>query len=133
MLAFPIEHLMNEQKCYEFLKGVLHPEGLRCPRGHSLLEDQVPHNRERAPVMDYKCRQCQKVFNIFTNTVLHNITFDCCEIVLLLRGIVQDEPTTQIALELGRDYNDLLQWRQRIQEQGLADRVAAELSNETEK
>lgn len=34
MLPFPIEYLMDEQKCYEFLKKVLHPDRLRCPEGH---------------------------------------------------------------------------------------------------
>jgi len=70
------------------------------------------------------------VFNIFTNTVLSNNSFSCCEIVLLLRSIVQGDPTPQIAQELGRNYGNLLKWRHRLQAQGLANRLAAELSNE---
>lgn len=130
MLPFSIDDLMDEQKCYEFLKDVLQPEGLRCPEGHALPEDQAPHNRERAPIMDYKCRQCGRVFNIFTGTILSGISFSSCEIVLMLRGIVQGDPTTHIAQELGRDYSNLLKWRHRIQEQGLANRLAIELSDE---
>jgi transposase len=130
MLPFPIEDLMDEDKCYEFLKEVLHPEGLTCPEGHPLPPEQAPHNRTRAPIVSYRCRQCGRVYNIFSETVLSNISFSSCEIVLLLRGIVQGDPTTQLAQELGRDYSNLLQWRHRLQKQGLANRIALELADE---
>ena len=129
MLPFPIEDLMDEQKCYEFLKEVLHPDGLPCPAGHPLPPDQAPHDRSRAPMVNYRCRQCGRVFNIFTNTVLSNISFSSCEIVLLLRGIMQGVPTKQIATELERDYSNLLMWRHRIQEQGLTNRLAVQLDD----
>ena len=130
MLPFPIDELMDEQKCYEFLKEVLHPDGLSCPAGHPLPPEQAPHDRTREPIMNYRCRACGRVFNLFTDTVLSNISFTCCEIVLLLRGIVQGDPTTHIAQELGRDYGNLLQWRHRIQAQGLSNRLAAQLSDD---
>jgi transposase-like protein len=67
MMAFPLTELMDEQACYEFLVRVLHPKGLRCPAGHRVAVGQAPHMRDRAPVVDYRCRQCGKVFNVFTN------------------------------------------------------------------
>ncbi len=130
MLPFPIEDLMDEQKCYDYLKEVLHPDGLSCPSGHPLPPEQAPHDRSRAPIMNYRCRECGRVFNIFTDSVLSNISFSSCEIVLLLRGIVQGDPTTHIAQELDRDYSNLLAWRHRIQNQGLSNRIAAELPDE---
>ena len=130
MLPFPIEDLMDEQKCYDFLAEVLHPEGLSCPEGHPLPAEQAPHDRTRAPIVKYRCRHCGRVFNIFTNTVLSGIRYNCSEIVLMLRGIVQGQPTTQLAQELERDYGSLLTWRHRIQDQGLQNRVAAQLADE---
>ena len=130
MLPFPIEELMDEQKCYEFLKEVLHPDGLSCPEGHALPPEQAPHDRTRAPVMTYRCRACGRVFNIFSQTVPRNISFSCREIVLLLRGIVQGDPTRHIAQEMGRDYGNLLKWRHRLQKQGLSNRLAVQLSDE---
>jgi transposase-like protein len=130
MLPFPIEDLMDEQACYEFLKEVLHPDSLHCPKGHSLPADQAPHDRTRTPIVSYRCRECGRVFNIFTNTIFSNISFSSCEIVLLLRGIVQGDPTTHIAQELDRDYSNLLTWRHRLQKQGLANRMAVELTDE---
>ncbi len=130
MLPFPIADLMDEQKCYDFLKEILHPAGLSCPEEHPLPPEQAPHDRRRAPIMNYRCRECGRVFNIFTGTVLSTISFSSCEIVLLLRGIVQGDPTTQIAQELDRDYSNLLKWRHRLQEQGLVNRLATELTDE---
>lgn len=67
-MLFPIDDLLDETACYERLLSVLHPKGLRCPEGHALPADQAPHDRHRAPVMDYRCRDCGKVFNVFTGT-----------------------------------------------------------------
>ena len=69
MMAFPITGLLGEQACYEFLLGVLHPKGLRCPTGHKMAAGQAPHMSDRAPVVDYRGRRCGKVFNVFTDTL----------------------------------------------------------------
>jgi len=130
MIAFPIENLMDEEACYKLLYEVLHPEGLSCPKGHALPADQAPHQQERAPIMDYRCRECGSVFNIFSQTTLSGISFSCCEIVLMLRGFVQGDTTHHIAQELGRDYSNLLNWRHRLQGQALANRVAIQITDE---
>jgi hypothetical protein len=39
MMIFPISELLDEQRCYDFLLRVLHPEGLHCPSGHPLPPD----------------------------------------------------------------------------------------------
>jgi transposase-like protein len=130
MLAFPIEELMDEQACYEFLKDVLKPEGLSCVNGHLLPKEQKAHKYSNEGVESYRCRECGNVFNAFTDTILSGISFSCREIVLMLRGFVQGDPTTQIAKELGRDYSNLLKWRHKIQKQGLTNRLALKLSDE---
>src|SRR3990172_11263979 len=48
MMIFPLQELMDEQKCYDYLLHVLHPNGLRCPAGHPLAQGQQPHDRHRA-------------------------------------------------------------------------------------
>ncbi len=62
MIGFPVDELLSEEECYRYLKRSLHPEGLSCPNGHELPEDQAPHDRRRAPIMDYRCRECGAVF-----------------------------------------------------------------------
>jgi transposase-like protein len=115
MLLFPLNDLLDEQACHDFLLRVLHPEGLRCPRGHPLPSAQAAHDRHRAPILDYRCRTCGAVFNLFTGTVWTKTRYSCSTIVQVLRGIAQGVSTKHLAEELGLDRGHLLERRHRIQ------------------
>lgn len=115
MLDFPINELMDENACYDFLLKILCPDGLKCPNQHPLPIDQCPHDRSRDPVFDYRCRTCGAVFNIFTGTIWKKTRFLCSTIVLILRGIAQGVSTSQLARELGIDRTHLLDRRHQIQ------------------
>jgi transposase-like protein len=115
MLRFPIHELLDERRCYEYLLKVLHPEGLHCPHGHRLPEGQHPHDRHRDPLVDYRCRECGAVFNLFTGTLWSGSRYPCSQIVLLLRGVAQGVPTQHLAEELGIDRSQLLERRHEIQ------------------
>lgn len=115
MIIFPIDKLLDEQRCYDFLLKVLHPEGLHCPNGHPLPPDQAPHDRHRAPIFDYRCRVCGKVYNIFTGTIWSGSRYSCAIIVPIMRGIVQGIPTKHLAEELEVDRSHLLERRHGIQ------------------
>jgi transposase-like protein len=119
MIRFPITDLLNEQECYCFLLHILHPHGLCCPRGHFLPASQRPHMYDRAPVVDYRCRECGAVFNLFTGTFWTGTHYSCTKIVLILRGFAQGIPTLQLADELECDYGTLLQYRHQMQEAAL--------------
>ncbi len=119
MIAFPITELMDEQACYEFLVSVLHPKGLQCPVGHRVAAGQAPHMSDRAPVVDYRCRQCGKVFNVFTNTLWSGTHYSCRQVVLLVRGFAQGVPTLPLAKELKLNYETGLTRRHGWQEQAL--------------
>jgi transposase-like protein len=116
LIAFPITELLDEQACYEFLLG-LHPKGLRCPAGHKVRARQAPHMRDRAPVVDYRCRQCGKGFNLFTNILWKGTHYSCRQVVLLVRGFAQGGPTLQLARELQLDYETVRTRRHSWQEQ----------------
>ena len=115
MIRFPISDLLDEHECYAFLRHSLHPDGLCCPRGHGLPMGQAPHMRDRAPVVDYRCRECGAVFNLFTGTVWAGTHYSCAKIVLILRGFVQGTPTLPLADELECDYGTLLDYRHQMQ------------------
>ncbi len=117
MIAFPITELLDEQACYEFLVSVLHPKGLRCPGDHKVVAGQAPHMSDRAPVMDYRCRRCGKVFNVFTKTLWRGTHYWCRQVVLLVRGFAQGVPTLHLARELKLDYETVLTRRHGWQEQ----------------
>jgi transposase-like protein len=115
MMQFPLNTLLDEQACYDFLLQVLHPTGLACPLGHLLPPEQAPHDRHRAPIIDYRCRTCGAVFNLLTNSLFSKTRYRCSTIVLLLRGIAQATPTKHLADELGIDRGHLLSRRHAIQ------------------
>jgi transposase-like protein len=114
-MDFPITDLMDEDACYAALAGWLHAEGLACPRCRRSDRMRV-HRRHRAPVLDYRCGHCRRVFNAFTGTILHGTRRRPSELVLILRGVAQGVPTAQLARELGCDRSELLALRHRLQD-----------------
>ena len=115
MLQFPLDELLDEQACYAFLLRVLHPDGLHCPQGHALPLDQAPQDRHRAPILDYRCRTCGAVFNVFTGTIWSKTRYRCPTSVQILRDIAQGVPTKHLAAELGINRTHLLERRHHIQ------------------
>jgi len=106
MLDFPLNDLLDDQKCYDFLAELLHPDGLACPNGHGLERCYV-HMRDRVPILEFRCKECGRCFNIFTGTPL--------QLVQILRGIAQGVSTAQLARELGVSRSHLLEFRHKIQ------------------
>jgi transposase-like protein len=113
-MDFPIRDLMDDQRCYDKLLDILHPEGLRCPQCHAADQLGV-QDRHREPVLDYRCRQCGRVFNLFTGTVLAGTRRSVVDLLLILRGVAQGVSTAQLARELACSYPMLLQLRHRLQ------------------
>ena len=74
---------------------------------------------DRAPVVDYRCRHCGKVFNVFTSTLWKGTHYSCRQVVLLVRGFAQGVPTLPLARELHLDYETVLTRRHAGQEQAL--------------
>ena len=112
-MDFPIADLMDERACYDYLVGVLHPEGLRCPRcqRRDLLG---VHRRHREPVLDFQCGHCGCVFNAWAGTALAGTHHRPSALVLILRGFLQGTPTARLARELGIDRKHLLGLRHRL-------------------
>jgi transposase-like protein len=115
MLQFSLDEVLDDQACYDFLLRTLHPDGLHCPSGHALPNQQAAHDRHRTPILDYRCRTCGTVFNLFTGTVWSKSRYRCSTIVQILRGIAQGVPTKHLAEELGIDRGQLLERRHQIQ------------------
>ena len=117
-LDFPLIGLMDEDACYARLLDALHPDGLCCPRcGSSRLG---VHRRNRAPVLDYRCRDCRRVFNAFTGTTLQKTNRRPSTLILILRGIAQGVSTARLARELNCDRMKLLELRHKLQDHALA-------------
>jgi transposase-like protein len=95
-MDFPITDLMDEDACYAKLVHWLHPDGLACPRCQQADRMRV-HRSHRAPVRDYRCGHCRRVFNAFTGTILHGTRRRPGELALIVRGIAQGVSTARLA------------------------------------
>lgn len=113
-MIFPIEHLMDEQKCYEWLLSFFHNDKLPCPKcgGH----DYHAHKNVRKPVTQFKCDGCGTFFNIFTGSAFQATRWPCSTIVMILRGFLKGESTLSISKELGLGYRNLLYLRHELME-----------------
>ena len=115
-MDFPLSELLDEEACYRKLLELMHPGGLQCPRcGERSLH---VHRRHRAPVMDYRCGNCGRVFNAWTGTTLQKTHRRPSELLLILRGIAQGQSTSGLARELGCGRGHLLELRHKMQERG---------------
>ena len=114
-MDFPLTDLMDQDACYAKLVALVHPDGLACPGCKSDDHLRV-HRRHRAPVLDYRCTACNRVFNAFTGTPLAGTHRRPAEIMLTLRGFAQGVPTAKLARELGCDRKHLLELRRRMQD-----------------
>ena len=100
--------------CYQALLKLVHPQGLRCPgcgrRGWRV------HRTHRAPVLDYRCRHCHRVFNAWTGTPLQNTHLPPEILWRLVEAITRDEPLAPLARELGRARSSLQCWQYRLRQ-----------------
>jgi transposase-like protein len=128
-MDFPITDLMDEDACYAKLVQWLHPDGLACPRCQQADRLRV-HRSHRAPVRDYRCGHCRRVFNAFTGTILHGTRRRPSELTLIIRGFAQGVPTAQLARELECDRSELLELRHRLQDAAYRNRDRMPLDDE---
>lgn len=120
-MDFPITDLMDEDACYAELVTWLHPDGLACPRCRRADRMRV-HRSHRAPVRDYRCGPCKRVFNAFTGTALHGSRRRPSELVLIVRGFARGVSTAQLARESDCDRSELLVLRHRLQDRAYRNR-----------
>lgn len=105
-MDFPLAYPPSPEECYQFLISLLHPEGLQCPEGHSLATCKI-HRRNRAPIIDYRCNDCGRIFNIFSGTVLKGTKYNVTQIIQCFDGMVSGTPITRLAKEMKVDRKSL--------------------------
>ncbi len=115
-MDFPINDLMDENACYQFLIDIFHPQGLHCPRCQTQEGLQI-QNYYRKPILNYRCTQCRRVFNAWTGTLFQGTHWRPTQMVLILRGFTPGVSTAQLARELSCSRRHLLDLRHKFQAQ----------------
>lgn len=129
-MDFPIIDLMDQEGCRQKLFDLLHPEGFACPRCGARAGLNVHRRHADSPVVDYRCKGCRRVFNMFTGTPWQGAHLSPAQILLVLRGIAQGVPTAKLAREVGISRQHLLKLRHEIQARALASADHAPLPDE---
>ncbi len=74
-MDFPLIDYLDDEACYGKLAELSHPEGLVCPHRGERHRLWI-HHRHRELMLDSQCRECGRVFNAWTGTVLWGRTDD---------------------------------------------------------
>jgi transposase-like protein len=119
-MDFPIIDLMDQEGCRQRLFDLLHPEGSACPRCGAREGLNIHRRHPNSPVVDFRCKGCGRVFNMFTGTLWQGTHLSAAQILLILRGITQGTPTAKLAREVGITRQHLLILRHKIQARALA-------------
>ena len=130
-MDFPILDLMDQAACHDRLLDLLHPDGLTCPRcGAGRDRYTVHRRRDGSPVVAYRCRDCRRVFNLFTGTPWQGTHRTPARILLILRGFTKGTPTAELARELKASRPHLLGLRHAVQARAAAAAAAPPLPDD---
>jgi len=99
-MDFPLAYTPTQEECYETLLRLIHPKGLKCPNGHGLKDCKV-QRRHRAPIIDYRCKKCGKIFNVFTDTNLQGTKYNSVQLIHCMDGISRGTAINRLAREMG--------------------------------
>jgi transposase-like protein len=101
-IEFPIVDLMSSQSSYEWVLDYFHPQGLSCPHcGAGLQDARTFRVTKSSQVPDYRCRGCDKTYNVYSQTVFEGRRLKAEQVVLLVRGVVKGEQAQILANEVG--------------------------------
>lgn len=114
-MIFPLTELLDDQESLKWVERYFHPQGLRCP-GCGATTQHARHFRPRKRGFgDYRCQDCQQVYNLYTGTIFAGSNLEARRVVLLLRGICKGESATVLAEELAVSRRCVHRWRKRLQ------------------
>src|SRR5262245_35879761 len=82
MINFPIDELLADSSCLDWLERHLHPAGFTCPYCGSPSR-RVFRTQGRFPA--YRCRACEGYYTLLTRTVFAKTRHRPATLVLLLR------------------------------------------------
>ena len=108
-----LQDLLDDAKCYDTLRQLRWPEGVRCPHCAASRITKQGHDTTQPARQKYRCGICLRYFDDLTGTVLagHHQPLETWILCLYFMGL--NLSNAQIAEELGLNPNDV----QRMTEQ----------------
>ena len=117
-MIFPITDLLDEGVSARWLARYFHPQGFGCPQYKSGVEQARVFRHSKRGLVDYRCKGCERVYNLYTRTVFAGCQLSASQVVLLLRGVCKGESSASLAEELGVCRSTVHLLRQKVQANG---------------
>lgn len=115
-MDFPILDLLDDDESVRWLEKHFHPDGFGCPHCGAARDDAWFFRVNAGSGLSvYRCRQCRGIYNLYSGTVFAGSQLPPGQVLLLLRGVLQGQPSKQMARELGLREKTVLLWRHRLQ------------------
>ena len=124
--------LMDDAKCFAFVRQRRWPEGIRCPACDNDAVIRDGHDHIQPCRQRYRCKACSGRFDDLTGTVLagHHQPLRVWVLCLYFMGL--NLSNRQIALELGLDASDVQAMTEQLRHGLVAKTPAVELTGEVE-
>lgn len=111
-----IQHLIDDAKCFEVIRELRWPEGIKCPEcGASTISKRGFHNRQ-AHRQRYKCKDCGHQFDDLSDTIFegHHQPLRTWVLCLYLMGL--NLSNRQISAELDLSESSVQEMTMRLRE-----------------
>ena len=116
-MEFPITNLLSPEHSEQWLLEHFHPAGLQCAGCQSSVERaNICRVTRKSELKVYRCKDCKRIYNLYTGTVVDQRQLRPQQAVLLLRGVLKGEPSDVLARALELNYVTVLQLRRKIQD-----------------
>ena len=117
-MIFPITELLSDQASRAWIEKPFHPKGLRCPSCHAKKTQAREVRCTKRGLIDYRRRQCETVYNLYSGTLFCGSNLQPRPAVLLVRGVCKGESAQRLAAALGLSRQSVHAWRQRLPAKG---------------
>lgn len=126
-MIFPITDLLSESESVAWIEQHFHPHGLVCPGCGAGRDHAREFRQAKRGTVDYRCRRCDRTYNLYTGTLFAGHSLSPGQVVLLLRGVCKGETTQTLSQELGRSRLTVHTLRKELQANGIAEQATTPL------
>lgn len=127
-----LQNLLDDAKCFQTVRQMRWPEGVRCPRCGSAEITRQGRDETQPERQRYRCEACRRKFDDLTDTIFagHHQPLSTWILCLYLMGL--NLSNQQIARELGLNKDDVQQMTSCLRAGIVQHRPAPELAGEVE-
>src|SRR5713101_1282573 len=100
-----IQHLIDDAKCYDTVRELRWPDGVKCPHCGSAEVSKRGHDERQAQRQRYECKNCGRQFDDLSETIFegHHQPLRVWVLCLYFMGLNLSNQQIAAELELDKD------------------------------